>query len=248
MEITLELATYNLAYYEAQLEQSETEMKECPRDSSQWQTALRKRNEAKSMIEWARDAVRGQASKAQRLKERSNLGARFLHRTFANFDKRRDPTAFSSCHAFAERDGLFEDRRNSLLILGGYGSGKTHLAASIANNLVDKSIPALFGTFSEHLEHIREEFDKDGHRQYLASMKTVPMLVIDDLGKEKKTEWSQQILFDVINYRYEHILPFVITTNMNEEELGNYVGGAIYSRMCEACTAVKTSGGDYRKP
>lgn len=200
------------------------------------------------MIEWAQDAIIGQAKKAQILKERSNLGARFLNRTFANFDKRRDPSAFDACSAYAEREGLFNDRRNSLLILGGYGSGKTHLAASIANNLVDKGIPALFCTFSEHLEHIREEFDKDGHRQYLASMKRTPMLVVDDLGKEKKTEWSQQILFDVINYRYEHILPFVITTNMNEEEIGNYVGGAIYSRMCEACTAVKTSGRDYRKP
>lgn len=200
------------------------------------------------MIEWAEDAVKGLADQAQKLKERSNLGARFMNRTFANFDKRRDPKAFDQCSAFAERDGLFGDRRNSLLIFGGYGSGKTHLAAAIANNLVDKGIPVLFGTFSDHLEHIREEFDKDGHRQYLASMKSTPVLVLDDLGKEKRTEWTEQILFDVINYRYEHLLPFVITTNMDENGFGNYVGGAVYSRMCEACTAVKTQGKDYRKP
>lgn len=203
--------------------------------------------EASMMIEWYQDYIRELASRAQRLKERSNLGARFLHRTFANFDPRLDRTAFNSCSAYAEREGLFTDKRNSLLILGGYGSGKTHLAAAIANNLTQKGIPVLFGTFSEHLEHIREEFDTNGKRKYLSMMKTVSMLVIDDLGKEKKTEWSEQILFDVINYRYEHLLPFVLTTNMDEAALGNYIGGAVYSRMCEMCTAVKTAGRDHRQ-
>ena len=247
MGVELETAVYNLAHYTERLDTAKQTMSESPRGSSQWLKAWIETKDCKAMIEWSQEAVRGMAEKAQRLKERSNLGARFMNRTFANFDKRRDPQAFSSCSAYAERDGLFHDRRNSLLIFGGYGSGKTHLAASIANNLVDKGIPCLFGTFSEHLEHIREEFDKDGHRQYLATMKSTAMLVLDDLGKEKKTEWTDQILFDVINYRYEHLLPFVITTNLDENELGNYVGGAIYSRMCEACTAVKTQGKDYRQ-
>lgn len=248
MEMTLEQAVVNLADFENIVQTAKEQLKELPRDSSQWRLTFRRMTDAKIMVEWYQGYVKKLAGEAQRLKERSNLGARFMNRTFANFDRRKDPSAFNACSAYAERDGLFGDRRNSLLILGGYGSGKTHLAAAIANNLVDKGIPVLFSTFSEHLEHIREEFDKDGQRKYLSMMKNTAMLVIDDIGKEKQTEWTQQILFDVINYRYEHLLPFVITTNMNEEELGNYVGGAVYSRMCEACTAVKTSGKDNRKP
>ena len=49
------------------------------------------------------------------------------------------------------------------------------------------------------------------------------------------------------DYRYEHMLPFVLTTNLTEEQLGNYLGGAVYSRICEMCNAVMTSGKDHRR-
>lgn len=232
------------------------------RDSSQVHNAIGKYNDAKIMLEWyhgydTKDSfgnrvhvpgmIQKLAGEAQRLKETSNLGSRFMNRTFGNFEVRRDPEAYKSCLAYSNRDGLFDDSRNSLLIFGGYGSGKTHLAAAISNALIDRGIPVLFGTFSDHLEHIREEFDKTGQRKYLSMMKNTSMLVFDDVGKEKKSEWTSQILFDVINFRYEHKLPFILTTNLDEDQLGKYVGGAIYSRMCEMCSAVTTKGKDFRK-
>lgn len=218
--------------------------------------------EARTMLEWyygyeAEDSygnkthvsgmIQKLAGEAQRLKESSNLGERFSNRTFGNFDPRRDRLAFESCRDYANNDELFQHKRNSLMILGGVGSGKTHLAAAISNCLIDRGIPVLFGTFSDHLEHIREEFDHTGLRKYLSQMKSTPMLVLDDLGKEKKTEWSQQILFDVINYRYEHLLPTIITSNFNVDELGSYVGKAVFSRLFEMSAAVQTSGSDYRR-
>lgn len=186
------------------------------------------------------------ANEAQRIKERSNLGRRFMDRTFANFDKRRDPQAFDICNRYANRENLFSEKRNSLLIFGQVGSGKTHLSAAIANDFASKGIPTLFGTFIDHLEHIREEFESAGANAYLTDMKSMMVLVIDDLGKEKKTEWTQQVLFDVINYRYEHLLPVIITTNFNTDELANYVGHPIWSRLFEMSNAVYTQGGDRR--
>ena len=186
------------------------------------------------------------ANEAQRVRERSNLGKRFMDRTFANFDKRRDPIAFSACNAYANRENLFSEKKNSLLILGNVGSGKTHLSASIANDFASKGIPTLFGTFIEHLDHIRSEFESAGANEYLTDMKTMMVLVIDDLGKEKKTEWTQQILFSVVNYRYEHLLPIIITTNFTLDELANYVGHPIFSRLYEMSNAVETQGGDRR--
>lgn len=219
-------------------------------------------NDAKIMLEWyqgydSKDSfgniihtsgtIQKLAGEAQRLKEQSNLGERFLNRTFGNFETRRDPTAFQQCLAYSERESLFRDKRNGLLIFGGIGSGKTHLAAAIANSMTDRGIPALFATFSDHLEHIREEFDHTGQKKYLSMMKNTPILVIDDLGKEKKTEWTQQVLYDVVNYRYEHLLPIIITSNFNADGMANYVGGAIWSRMFEMCGAVETKGKDYRQ-
>lgn len=267
--MTLEEAIRNSAGFQQEVDLITEQLKEVPQNSLQYASLYRKMMDDKCMLKWyngeyrptgKKDAqgreivecidmgfIKKLACQAQKLKESSNLGARFLNRTFGNFDVRQNPDAYRVCRAYAERESLFTDRYNGLMLLGSYGTGKTHLAAAIANDLIDRSISVLFGTYSEHLEHIREEFNQNGAGQYLSMMKTIPVLVLDDLGKEKKTEWSQQILFDVINARYEHLLPVVITTNLSADELANHVGGAIWSRLYEMCGALTTKGKDFRK-
>lgn len=187
------------------------------------------------------------AGEAQRVKEASNLGERFSDRTFGNFQAMRDQKAFEACRDYANNDKLFHNKRNGLMILGSVGSGKTHLAAAISNTLMDNGVPVLFGTFSEHLEKIRAEYDHTGQKKYLAQMKNIPVLVLDDIGKEKKSAWTQQILFDVINFRYEHLLPTIITTNFDADGLANHCEQAVWSRLYEMSSAVVTRGGDYRQ-
>lgn len=187
----------------------------------------------------------------QKLLEESNLGERFRGRTFASFDIKRDKEAFDICSKYARDEKLMVRRRNGLLIAGGYGSGKTHLAAAVSKALTDRGIAVLFGTSVEHFERIREDFDNTGINRHLAKMKSIPVLVIDDLGKEKKTDWTKQTLFDVVNYRYEHQLPTIFTTNLVDGDdfsaLANHVEGAVWSRMCEMCNNVITKGGDFRQ-
>jgi DNA replication protein DnaC len=187
------------------------------------------------------------ANAAQKQKESANLGARFSNRTFANFDKRRAPEAFAQCSLYANRDDLFTAEKNGLLILGTVGTGKTHLAASIANCVVERGIPVQFGTFSDYLESIRQEYDATGIREELSRLKNTMLLVIDDLGKQKRSDWTQQILFDIINHRYEHKLPVVITSNLNLPALEQHAGTAVFSRLYEMCGAVVMTGEDYRK-
>ena len=187
------------------------------------------------------------ANKALKLKEHANLGARFSERTFANFDKRYAPTAYEQCRIYADRDDLFESDKNGLMIIGSVGTGKTHLAASIANYMVERGVPTQFGTYIDFLEAIRQEYDAEGKREKLSRIKNTMMLVIDDLGKEKRTEWTQQTLYDVINYRYEHRLPIVITSNMEPDAMKAHVGDAVYSRLYEMCGAVIMNGKDYRR-
>lgn len=196
--------------------------------------------------EWVDGIITNIANEAQRLQQRANLGERFLNRTFANFDKKRDPDAFDACVAYANAENLFSAEKNSLLLFGSPGTGKTHLAAAVANDFVSKGIPTLFGTFVDHLEHIKEEFDHGGTNNYLADMKTIPVLVIDDLGQEKESEWTEQILYQVINYRYEHKSPIIITTNYTEDELANRLGEAKVSRLYEVSYAVVMKGSNYR--
>ena len=187
------------------------------------------------------------AGEAQRIKESSNLGERFKSRTFANFDKKLDVSAYNSAKNYANDEKLFSEKRNSLIIFGKVGSGKTHLAAAIANELVERGIPVIFGTFQTHIERIKNEFEHSGENKALSEIKTIPMLVIDDIGKERKTEWTQSVLFDIVNYRYEHLLPIVFTTNFSADELANYCEHAVFSRMYEMSTAIETIGEDYRE-
>lgn len=187
------------------------------------------------------------AGEAQRLKKASDLGKRFSNRTFSNFDKSKCEEAHKAAWAYSQRENLFESEKNSLLFLGGVGTGKTHLAAAIANEFIGRGIPVLFGTFIDHLQKIRDEFNNTSLDTYLSKMKSTPMLVIDDLGKEKRTEWSQQVLFDTINFRYEHMLPTIITANFDDSGLMNHVGNATASRLNEMSTAIHMNGEDYRR-
>lgn len=193
---------------------------------------------------WKEDAEALRAKRAERLRKESNLGIRFSRRTFDSFDASKDRDAYQKCLNYA--DHYNDSERNCLLIVGGYGTGKTHLAASIANRLMDNGIPVLFDTFSGHLNKLKLEFN-GGKSVYLEQMKQTDMLILDDIGKEKQSEWSQSIMFDVINHRYEHMLPIVMTTNLNSEGLKDYLGGAVWSRLCEMCSGVQTKGSDYRQ-
>lgn len=200
---------------------------------------------------FVKGVIQKRLEEPQRLLEESNLGERFRGRTFASFDAKKDKEAFDICSKYANDEKLMLRKRNGLLIAGGYGSGKTHLAAAVSKALTDRGIGVLFGTFIEHLEHIKEDFDNTGINRHLARMKSIPVLVIDDLGKEKKSDWTKQTLFDVLNFRYEHQLPTIITTNLvNGDDfsaLANHVEGAVWSRICEMCNNVITKGSDYRK-
>ena len=194
---------------------------------------------------WEEDMRIRKAQEAERIRNNSNLGVRFSRRTFDTFDKERDPNAYERCIEYC--DTYKDSERNSLLIIGGVGTGKTHLMASIANRLLDNGIPVLFDTFDGHLYKLKAEFDTRSEPRYLKRMQRIDVLMLDDIGKEKQTEWSQSIMFQVVNQRYENMLPIVMTSNLKTTELAEYFGSAVWSRLCEMCVGVTTSGKDYRR-
>jgi DNA replication protein DnaC len=75
---------------------------------------------------------------------------------------------------------------------------------------------------------------------------TDDLLVIDDLGAEKGTEWVVEQLYRIVDYRYRMCLPLVVTTNLSGREIRDRFGDRILSRLVEACTAVKLTGDDKR--
>lgn len=174
-----------------------------------------------------------------------NSGAvseRFETRTFKNFDSKDKERAYGICVRYAE--SVIKGEKKSLMLTGGVGIGKTHLASAIAQECMAHGMTVKFGNVVDIFQSLKNAFSKDS--DILSEIKSVPMLVLDDLGQEMSTDWVKETVYSIINYRYEHILPTVITTNLSMQELQNRFGDATVSRLMEMCEYVEMNGKDYR--
>jgi DNA replication protein DnaC len=165
--------------------------------------------------------------------EERNMSAK-QHRTLQ--------VAYESAREFAQSPNDW------LLVLGSYGSGKTHLAAAIANACVERGQPVLFITVPDLLDHLRATFSPSSPATYderFEEVRTAPVLILDDLGTESSTPWAQEKLFQILNYRYVARLPTVITTNHELEEIQT----RLRSRLLDNNTVskVKILAPDYRR-
>ena len=111
---------------------------------------------------------------------------------------------------------------NWLVFLGDNGCGKTHLAAAIVNYRFRMKKPALFIVVPDFLDHLRSSFSpesKISYDRFFESVRSAPLLVLDDFGKQTTTLWAQEKLYQVINHRYNARLPTVVTTNYSTDEI-----------------------------
>jgi len=128
--------------------------------------------------------------------------------------------------AYDEARDFAKDPQGWLVLKGGYGCGKTHLAASIANSCVQRGQPVLFITVPDLLDQLRATFaptKPDEHLPHFQArfheIRTAPVLILDDLGTESTTSWAQEKLYQIFNHRYNAQLPTVITTNHELEDI-----------------------------
>ena len=161
--------------------------------------------------------------------EQSELSTLSLHhdQTFDNFDLRERElprgqasnlrNAYDTAREFAEApaDWLVF---NSV----GFGNGKTHLAAAIANEIQKRGEPVLFILVPDLLDHLRATFNPASGARYdkrFDEVKTAPLLILDDLGTESATAWAREKLYQLFNYRYTARLPTIITTATPIDEI-----------------------------
>lgn len=136
-----------------------------------------------------------------------------------------------------------------LLLLGRYGCGKTHLAAAIANQAVGMGIDTLFLTVPDMLDWLRFAYSEDSESAFeerFGEIRDATLLVMDDFGTENCTNWAQEKLFQILNYRYINRLATVITSN---NLLADFEG-RIRSRLTdpELVRQVVILAPDYRNP
>ena len=139
-----------------------------------------------------------------------------------------------------------------LYLYGKCGTGKTHVAYAIANYCHEKKLKTMFYSSTDLLREIKQDFDED--KKYVPSdqtnfaeiLKFNGLLIIDDIGSEKPTEWAIETLYAIINKRYEAVYPTIFTSNFTLEELAGRLGDRIVSRIAGSCEVVELQGKDRR--
>jgi DNA replication protein DnaC len=159
------------------------------------------------------------------LRRASNLGllTRMIFDTFIPDGHGLNPQMQENLRAAYKRALAYAQQPQGWLILkGNYGCGKTHLAAAIANYQLEHGLPVLFVVVPDLLDHLRAAFSPDSAVTFdrrFETVRTAPLLILDDLGSQSSTAWAQEKLYQILNYRYNAQLPTVITTNCELEEL-----------------------------
>ncbi len=207
-----------------------------------------------------------EAERQRRLRERverllgeSGIKKRFQQRTFENFrcDTKGRAASYRIAKAYADSWDLHYANGDGLYIEGTNGTGKTHLAAAIALQLISQGVPVICKTSSDLLMDIKRSFDCDelSEAQVLDIYKRVDLLIVDDLGKEQCSDWSMSTLYSIFNDRYEDMKPTIITTNYSADDLIRALTPkgyddskivAIISRLRETSTVMTMAWQDIR--
>jgi DNA replication protein DnaC len=148
--------------------------------------------------------------------------------------------------AFNQARHFAQNLNGWLLLRGGYGSGKTHLAAAISNFAVGMGVPTLFLTVPDLLDTLRFSYDSEDttFEGRFDEIRNAPLLVLDDFGTQNVTGWAQEKLFQIVNFRYINKLPLVITTNLSLDEIEARIRSRLIDR--DLVTDVRINAPDYR--
>lgn len=203
-----------------------------------------------------------------RAMEKANIPARHessTFETFMNYPGRTQSIGMAPMRLRRFVDGWSNDQDGTgLLITGGIGTGKTHLAIATLRALItEHNAVGLFYDHRSLLKAIQNSYsDRSSESEYevLAPVFQADVLVLDELGREKRSDWTGEMVEHILNTRYNDRRTTIITTNYpnehsaivrggskTDETLGDRVGERIFSRIQEMCLTVEMTGQDFRK-
>lgn len=166
--------------------------------------------------------------------------------TFAKSDH-TDQRNENIARKYVANFNAMREQGTGLLLCGQVGTGKSFLAAAIANELISQGTPCLMTNFNRIISRISEKFG--GDQKYLDDLNRFDLLIIDDLGAERDTEFTWEKVMNVIDARYRAGLPTIITTNLGPKDFTDRTDirrQRVFSRLKEMCVLLEIKGPDRR--
>ena len=162
-------------------------------------------------------------------------------------DDEANPKVSDIARRYVEHFDLMFRKGKGLLFLGNAGTGKSFMAACIANALIDQGYKCLMTNFPRIINELTGLYE--GKQQYIDSLNNYHLLVIDDLAVERDTDYTAEIIQNVIDSRYRANKPLILTTNLTKNEFAkpkNVRKERLFSRLYEMCLPVPVTGQDRR--
>lgn len=211
------------------------------------------RNACKCDIDRAeQEKLREKQIEQDRLRKNCFISKNQIAYTFENVDEDTDKDIIKKAKNYVKH---FEEMRKDnvgLLLYGNVGSGKTYIACSIANAIITEySYTVKMRNFAQILNDLQKGGFNLDRNEYIEQITSSTLLILDDFGIERNTEYALEQIYNVINARYLKARPTIITTNLNfkdiEKEQEDIMLGRIYSRIIEMCLPLRVTGLDRRK-
>lgn len=206
----------------------------------------------------AEDARREREAQAERSRQvhallsAAGIPARFADRTFAGYSAKEQgqKIALGVCRAYAEAWPEKRASGGSLVLSGGPGTGKTHLACAIANEVMHEHLAsAAFGSVATMLRHIKDTYRKDAERSEQDAINDLlrpDLLVLDEVGVQVGSEHEKLLMFEVLNSRYQELRPTILISNLNAADLEDFLGQRVMDRYRECGSVLAFDWQSYR--
>ena len=187
-----------------------------------------------------RDDAERQAKIERRL-NRAGIPQRFRSKTFDSYEADTAGKTRAKTNAMAYANSFTDRLRDGggIVFSGSPGTGKSHLACSIAQYLMDAGCTAMYMTSMDMIRMIRATWRRDSDRsetQVLDDLCSVDLLILDEVGMQYGSEGEQVIMTDVIDRRYRDMRPIIILTNQDRKGLAEYLGHRAFDRLRDGGT------------
>ncbi len=203
------------------------------------QEALEKRKQEEEFAEKMRDI--------QRRKDASMMDSVYRSASFDKYEiNDQNKGIYKMATNYVQKFNQMLAENQGILIYGPVGTGKSYTAACIANALIEKHVPVIMTSFVKIMQNIVSQDEA----QYMEMLNTADLLILDDLGAERNTEYALEKVYNIIDSRSRSQKPMLLTTNL---ELGDMMNTAdiryqrIYDRIFDTCYPVKLEGKSFRK-